>query len=127
MKHTDEDMTCYLKVVIIAVICLLALSGTSNSGYNSIRESKLTSDVHQPDVQAVLVTGTTFYAVLHPVEKSECNRTVNEKNRIAFDSRLFEQRLKTLGKSRNVIMPFPQLHNNFHLIPLEKDDPPALS
>ena len=128
MKHTDEDMTCYLKVVIIAVVCQLALSGTSsNSGYNSIRESKLTSDVHQTDVQAVLATGTAFYTVLLPVDKPECNRTVNEKNRIAFDSRLFEQRLKTLGKNRNVIMPFPQLHNNFHLIPVEKDDPPALS
>ena len=128
MKHSEEDITGYLKAVVITVICLLALSGTSsNSCNNSIQESNLTSDVHQTEVRAVLPTGTTFFALLLPVDKPKGNRTVNEKNKIAFDSRLFEQRLKTLGKSRKVIIPFPQLHINFQLIPLKQDDPPALS
>ncbi len=128
MKHTDEDMTCYLKTVVIAIIFLLALSGTdSNSRNYSIPECKLTSDIHQTDVQAVLAPETTFFAVLLPVDIPESNRTVIEKNKIAFDSRLFEQRLKTIGKSHKVIIPFPQLHINFQLIPLKQDDPPSLS
>ena len=128
MKHTDEDMTCYLKVVVITIIFLLAISGIdSNSRNNSILESKLTSDVHQTDVRAVLAPETTCFAILLPVDIPESNRTVNEKNKIAFDSRLFEQRLKTIGKNRKVIIPFPQLHINFQLIPLKQDDPPALS
>jgi len=128
MKHNEEDMTCYLKTVVITIIFLLALSGTnSNSGNNSILESKLTSDVHQTDVRAVLTPETTCFARFFPVEKPESNPTVNEKNKIAFDSRLFVQRLKTLGKNCEVIIPFHQLHINFQLIPLKQDDPPALS
>ncbi len=128
MKHTDEDITCYLKAVVITIILLLALSGNdSNSRNNSIPESKLTSDVHQTDVQAVLARETTCFAILLPVDIPEGNRTVNEKNKIAFDSRLFEKHLKTIGKSRKVIIPFPQLHINFKLVPLKQDDPPDLS
>jgi hypothetical protein len=128
MKHPDEDITCYLKAVVITIIFLLALSGTgSNSRNNSVPESKLASDVHQTDVRAVLAPETNCFAILLPVNIPESNRTVNEKNKIAFDSRLFEQRLKTIGKSCKVIIPFPQLHINFQLIPLKQDDPPALS
>jgi hypothetical protein len=128
MKHTDEDMTCYLKAFVIAIVLLLALSGTDNNSRNySIQESKLTSHIHQTDVQAVRAPETSFFAVVLPVDIPESNRTVIEKNKIAFDSRLFEQRLKTIGKSYNVIIPFPQLHINFQLIPLKQDDPPSLS
>lgn len=128
MKYTDEDMTGYLKAVFITVIFLFALSGAhSNSGNNSITESKFTSDVHQTDVRAVLTTETTWFAILFPVNKPESNPTVNEKNKIAFDSRIIEQRLKTLGKSRGVIFPSPQPHIDFQLIPLKQDDPPDLS
>jgi hypothetical protein len=128
MKHTGEDMAYYLKTVVITIILLFALSGTnSNSGNNPIPDSKLTSYIYQTHVQAVLAPETTCYAVILPVDIPESNRTVIEKNKIAFDSRLFEQRLKTLGKSRKVIIPFPQLHINFQLIPLKQDDPPALS
>lgn len=128
MKHTDEDMTCYLKTVLITVICLLALSvSNSKSGNNSILESKLTSDVHQTDVRAVLAPETTCFAILLPVDIPESNRTVNIKNKIAFDSRWFEQRLKTIEESRKFIFPFLQLHINFQQIPLKQDDPPALS
>jgi hypothetical protein len=128
MKYTDKDMTCHLKAVVITIIFLLALSGTdSNSRKNSILECKLTSAVHQTDVRAVLAPETTCFAVLLPFDIPDSNRTVIEKNKIAFDSRLFEQRLKTIGKSHKVIIPFPQLHINFQLIPLKQDDPPSLS
>jgi hypothetical protein len=128
MKHTDEDITCYLKAVLITIILLFALSGTNcNSRNYSIPECKLTSVVHQTDVRAVLPTGATFFAILLPVDKPKGIQTINEKNKIAFDSRLFEQRLKTLRTSREIIIPFPQRHINFQLIPLKQDDPPALS
>ncbi len=128
MKQTDENMTCYLKVVVIAILFLLALSGTdSNSGNISIPESKLTSDVHQTDVRAVLAPESACFALLLPVDIPAFSRTVNEKYKISFDSRLSEQRLKTIGKNHKVIIPFPQLHINFQLIPLKQDEPPALS
>lgn len=128
MKHSEEDMAGYLRTVVIAVFFLLLLSGTSNNSRNNpVRESNLTSGIHQADVRAVLSSGTTFFAVFHPVDKPDFNRTVNEKNKIAFDSRMFEERLKTLQKNREIIIPFPQLHINFQLVPLKKDDPPALS
>ena len=128
MKYTDEDITCFLKSFVITIIFLLALSGTdSNSGNNSILESKLTSDIHQIDVRAVLAPETTCFAILLPVDIPESNRTVIEKNKIAFDSRLFDQRLKTLGKSRKFIIPFLQLHISFQMIPLKQDDLPSLS
>lgn len=128
MKPSDEDMACYLKAFVIAIVLLLALSGTDNNSRNySIPECKLTSDIHQTDVQAVRAPETSFFAVVLPVAIPENNRTVIEKYKIAFDSRLFEQRLRTLGKSHKVIIPFPQLHINFQLIPLKQDDPPSLS
>ncbi len=128
MKHPDVDMTCYLKAVVIAIIFLLVLSGNDcNSRYNPVFESRLTSDIHQTDVRAVLAPETTCFAIFLPIDIPESSRTVNEKNKIAFDSRLFEQRLKTIGNSSKVIIPFPQLHINFQLIPLKQDDPPALS
>jgi hypothetical protein len=128
MKHTDENMTCYLKVVVFTILFLLALSGTdNNSRNNSVLESKFTSDVHQTDFRTVLAPETTCFALLLPVSISESNRTVSEKNKIAFDSRLFEQRLKTIGKSLKITIPFPQLHINFQLIPSKQDDPPPLS
>lgn len=118
-------MTGYLKAVVITVICLLALSGAnSNSGNNSILESKLTSNVNQTDVQAVLTPETTCVAILLPIDKPESNLKVNEKNKIAFDSHLFEQRFKTLGKRCDIIIPFHQLRINFQLNPLKQDDPP---
>jgi hypothetical protein len=122
----SEEMTSYLKVVI-TVVFLLALSGTrSISCNNSIRESNLTSDVHQMDVRAVLPTGIPYFAIPLPIDRPK-DQTVNEKNKIAFDSRLFDQRLKTMGMSLKVIIPFPQLHINFQMIPLKQDDPPSLS
>jgi hypothetical protein len=128
MNYTDEDMTGYLKAVIITVIFLLALSGKcNNSGNIPVPESKFTSDIHQTDVRAVLSTESTCFAVLFSVNKSGSNPAVFAKNKIAFDSRLIKQRLKTLGKNSEVIIPFHQLHINFQLIPSKQDDPPDLS
>jgi hypothetical protein len=127
MKHTDEDMTRYLKIVVITVICLLALSGTnSHYGNNPVSESKLTSGIHHASIQAV-TPETTFFTILFSVDKPECNLMVHERNKVAFDSRLAEQRLKTLGKGCETIIPFPRRHINFQLIPLKQDDPPGLS
>jgi hypothetical protein len=121
-------MTCFFKAVVITIFFLFVLSGTdSNSGNNSVPESKLTSGVHQTDVRAVLAPETTYFAILLRIDKTESNRTFNQRNKIAFDSRLFEQRLKTIAKNRQVIIPFSRLPFNFQQIPLKQDDPPALS
>ncbi len=128
MKHTDEDMTCYLKAVVITIIFLLALSGTDrNCGNNPIRKVNLLQVFINLMFGLYLLVEQPFLQYFFPLINQKGNQTVNEKNKIAFDSRLVEQRLKTLGKSREIIIPFPQLHINFQLIPLKQDDPPALS
>jgi aspartate-semialdehyde dehydrogenase len=91
MQHTDDDMTRYLKTIVFAVICLLALSGTGRkSGNTSIQEIKFTSDVHQTDVRAVLAAGISIFAILLPVDIPQSIRTVNEKNKILEESSNYE-------------------------------------
>jgi len=129
MNQTEKNLNWCLKTAVFMILCLVAFVaiGNQNSEIDSFQGNILTKDVQTITAHAILTTPivsmTSIPAIFTPTDK--CHFNIN--NKIAFDSRLCIQRLMTLQKNREIIIPLHRFRNYLPVIPPNKDDLPDLS
>jgi len=129
MYKNENNLICLLKTAVFMLFCLLAFSSGANrdSDYDSFRGNVLTAKVQPLDALAILNPAIDRGAELQTIITHDNKSQLRINNKLAFDSRLFNQRFITLRRSRENIIPLHRFRYYLPVLPANHDDLPDLS
>lgn len=129
MDQTEKNIIHCLKTTVFMIFCLLVFSAGANrdSDQDSIRGNMLTSEVRQISAHAILAPVTDGVTTIQLISTPDHKSRFGAINKLTFDTRLFNQRLITLRRSRETIIPLHIFRYYLPVIPANQDDLPDLS
>jgi len=126
MNQKDTNLICCMKTTVFMIFCVLAFSTARDSGQGDYKRAALTPEVRHTTWQAIQNPANHFITDFS-VHSSENKNPFGVNYKFDFTSRLIHQRLITLGKNRETIIPLHTIRYYLKLIPANKDDLPDLS